>query len=307
MSYRVTNNISFGTTQSQLADQTLNLFNARTQLATGKRYADGTEAPGDYARSLELQHAVTDSDRFTRASQQVSTNLQGYDHSLDSLSSIMTQARQIAVRGANDTGDQTAKNLLAKQVDTLLQEAIKTANTFQDGHYIYGGSNNGSPPYVAVQTNGVTTGIQFNGDSRDQTVNLETGVSITATVSGTEVFGDPPGNPSNYLGSLMKLRDDLRGGNSATVSSDIAAMDGVNDKLLATRGDVGIRLQHLTNLQNFREQTLNDLKAEKSSIDDVDMAQAATNLSRSQVGYQASLMVASQLQRNTLIDMLRSG
>ncbi|MBM3465140.1 MAG: flagellar hook-associated protein 3 [Armatimonadetes bacterium] len=304
---RVTNGMQFLSSIRQIGDSTGALFKTRQEVSSGKRIQSGADDPAGYTRLLQIRSAQADADRFSSISKQVKSSLQTYDNSLDGITDVMRRARVLALQGASDFSDAGQRQVLSDQVNTLLEEAIDAGNNFTDGKFIYGGSNNATAPFSVVRdpVSGKITNVNYGGDDREQSVDLEPGVSMGFTLSGTEVFGDPPGDPGNFMGALIKLRDDIATGNNAIISASVATLDAINDRFLSLRGEMGVRIQHLDNLTAFREQTLFQLEEERAAIEDTDLAQAMTRLSLQEVTYQGALTVAARLNRDTLLDRLR--
>ena len=316
MPNRISSSMMYLASLGQIQDSNKALYDARNQVATGKRIQSADQDPGSYSSSLALRQAVDDTSQFSIASKAVRNALQSYDASAQSINSIVSQARNIAVQGANGTQDVGSREALADQVDHLLQQTIEIANTYEYGRFIYAGSNDATQPYTVVKgQGGIITGVTYNGDTRDRTVDLEKGNSTEYTVNGTEVFGSDPNAAGSFMGALVQLRDNLRAGNSKypgngsfnpdAVSQSIKTFDNLKDTVLSLRSEYGARIAHLDNIQKFRDSYLLTLKANLSSVEDVDLAAASTNLAQQEVTYQGALTVASRLQRDSLRERMR--
>jgi len=302
---RITTGLQFLSSLDQIRDQNAALYDSRLEVSTGRRLRSGAQAPQDYARALQLRQAEDDSDRFTTTSQQVRSDLGSYDSALGELGNVVLRARQLAVQGASDALTPDQRSLISQQVGTLLEEALAIGNKFQDGKYMFAGSSSGTAPYAPLVTAGQITGVAYSGDDRTQSAELEAGVRMETSVSGIDVFGEPPDSPDNLFGALIKLRDDIAAGSAGAVSASIATIDTATDRFLGLRGELGVRVQHLDNLAKFRENALQIVRRERSEIEDADLPKAITRLTQQEAGFQAALTVASRLQRDSLIDRLR--
>ncbi|MCP5104086.1 MAG: flagellar hook-associated protein FlgL, partial [bacterium] len=70
------------------------------------------------------------------------------------------------------------------------------------------------------------------------------------------------------------------------------------------RGTIGNRTSHLHQIQGLLKTFRTSIQEKMSSLEDADMAQAITNLSREEVGLQATLQAGSRIQRFSLMNYL---
>ena len=85
----------------------------------------------------------------------------------------------------------------------------------------------------------------------------------------------------------------------------IDTMDKHSDQILAVRADIGAKVNRLDLVTSRLQDNSLNITDLLSKTEDVDMAQAATNLSTQQSVYQASLQIGAKVLLPTLLDFIK--
>lgn len=104
-------------------------------------------------------------------------------------SKLITQARDIAIQ-APSVLDSNEAELLAGQVDSLLDRLLALANTRDDDTFLFGGTKTESAPFVVTERNqnGTIAAIEYRGGSDSTVVTIGQGQSVEVQYSGADVF-----------------------------------------------------------------------------------------------------------------------
>lgn len=143
--------------------------------------------------------------------------------------------------------------------------------------------------------------LQIVGSSSDTFSITDADGSGTASLLGI----DGQGAPVRFFGVMEDLQAAMRAGDKAAVNgavTELMALSQTVTGLLVTTGGRQNDLDWAENTLLHRDERL---RANLSLERDVDVAQVATDLSRAQASYQASLLVTSKLFENNLIAYLR--
>ena len=91
-------------------------------------------------------------DQYTSNVSAIQSQMQTADSAINSVVTSLNTA--ITLGGAGSTGTSSAANdqALAAQAQGVLSSVISQANTSFQGVYLFGGSANGTPPFVAAST-----------------------------------------------------------------------------------------------------------------------------------------------------------
>jgi flagellar hook-associated protein 3 FlgL len=127
---------------------------------------------------------------------------------------------------------------------------------------------------------------------------IEAGTTITVNLTADVVFGPA-------IAALIQLRDALNSGSSAAVEAALPALDQAINAAVDNRVVVGARLNRL----EAAASRLQDLKLSvtglKSNVEDVDFAEATTQLAVGETAYRAALMGAARVIQPSLLDFLK--
>lgn len=113
------------------------------------------------------------------------------------------------------------------------------------------------------------------------------------------------GNPVRLFGVLADLKAALVAGDKVAVRSSTAELESLEDMIYRLMMRVGGRQTSLDWADQLLRQRDERLQSSLSLEQDVDVAEVASDLSRAETSYQASLLVTSRLYQMNLMDFLR--
>ncbi len=281
-------------------------FDAQNAVMTGKRINKISDDPFGTSVSLNMRS-------YKAAAKQYSDNLTvgkgvlSYSESaLDELTSSLRNAYSVAVQSGTDTMDQSARDSLASQIDSIQKQMLELANTQgPSGQYIFAGQANSSKPFTVTATAGtnalaLSSGqfMNYNGDDLDMTVESGPGQTLPINVKAQSLFKDA-------YAALDKLKVDLQGGNVSSISGvDIQQIKDSMNAIIEERGNVGTRLQTVENLTDHYTRRIDDLTSTISDVEEVDLSEAIMDYKLAYNAYNAALSVASQGYQLSLLDFI---
>ena len=121
------------------------------------------------------------------------------------------------------------------------------------------------------------------------------------TITGSDVN---PGETASIFNALVRLRTALVANDQVGISRAVGLIDSSANQLNSSQAEVGARQQALNTLQSRLDSDTNDLQSALSNEIDVDLPSALSDLTAQQTAFQATLQVASQLFKLTLLDFL---
>jgi flagellar hook-associated protein 3 FlgL len=273
---------------SQLLDQ-------QRMAATLRRvnsYADDPRAVASIARLNDLLAA---NDGYVQNVGRSRALVDGTDAAFQELSAILSELEVIALRESSATANDSTMTVSAEEVDGLLGRMLEVLNASVEGQYLFAGRRTDQAPFVEVGGQ-----VVYRGDDGDIQAATGPHSSIVVNVSGEGFAG-----PAGYFRVLEDVAAALRAGDQATV---LAAVDRIG----VLEEDLGRRIIGVGGRQNdldWAAETLaardERLRTSLSGEQDADVARLATDLSRTEAAYQASLMVTSKLFQYNLMDFLR--
>lgn len=214
-----------------------------------------------------------------------STNqLQQTDGALSTISSVISQARTLAVQGASVT-NANERVQIGEQVQALFQTALSAANTQDsDGTYLLAGSQTQTPPFDA---NGV-----YQGDGTTRSV-----VSSEHGTSTTNVTGETltAANGVDVLPELQKLATALSSNNVAQIQASLSTLQTATTQVSLARGQAGAGMAALGDADNARQQLGTTLAASISNLVEADTVSSVSDLSQATQALDITRAVSSNV------------
>jgi flagellar hook-associated protein 3 FlgL len=183
------------------------------QLSTGKSLNAPSDDPSVIAQDIAVRADNSVHTQLGKNFTDLGNELTTVDGALSNLTSVLQQARNLAVQGASDTINASQRGDIATQVDQLLSEAIGFANTQYNGKYVFAGTQVPTTiPLVIGQGSPITT-VTSQGNTVQQTQQDPNGTTITRGVTLQQAFNynAPDGSPDVFQ-TLINLRDTLSQG-----------------------------------------------------------------------------------------------
>ncbi len=128
---------------------------AQTQLATGKRILKPSDDPLSLSKAMRARAILTDNRQFLRNIEDALSWLDNTEPEVDAMVTVIMELKEIAIEGASDTKSAGQRQVLAGQVEDLIERLVGLANTRYGGKYVFAGTYTTTPPY---STNRAVTG-----------------------------------------------------------------------------------------------------------------------------------------------------
>lgn len=287
-------------TQYKVSETTL-------QIASGKTAQSYSEIA---TRSLELKLFEQDLAMTNQYIQNVTvatTRLQTIDSYLESMSDMAIELLGQIQSALN--GNNIEEVDFSKISDSFLAEIKSLLNGQQEGRYLFSGSATNIPPVDLDDVNytpkaGLPSTFTadtdyYQGNNQTQTVRIGDDNQITYGFSADEKAFEELLRGVAYIGYASTNLDD-------TVLEEAyklvqSALDGLSDMRTEVGGQLGIMDRTQRNHRDYATYIENSI----SSIEDVDVAEATSQLSFDQVQLQAAYIALNRITSLTLLDYVR--
>ena len=133
---------------------------AQTQMATGKRILKPSDDPLSLSKAIRTKALLTDARQYLRNIEDALSWLENTEPEVEAMVTVVTELKEIAIEGASDTKSAGQRQVLAYQVEDLIERLVALANTNFGGKYVFGGTYTTTPPYSTTSTvTGETVGF----------------------------------------------------------------------------------------------------------------------------------------------------
>lgn len=223
MGLRFPSGILFLKSTSNINRATGQLVKTEKIVSSGKAVQTLSDDPAASTRIIAINREILDNDRFLSTISSGKALLDSAASALTSISDLVSRAKEIAIQGANQTLNQQDRDVLADEVDGLLNQALGIANQQVNGRYLFSGTKSDVTPY-SIDTISGETYAKYHGNNGSLGLLINFGVSLGVTLPGPKVFQEP-----GYTGTTFK------GSTGAAVGSGKDTGQG-NDTLKITHG-----------------------------------------------------------------------
>lgn len=203
-------------TSTIYSDQTTSIDSLSAQyqslgqdLSTGKSLNVPSDDPSQVSQDLTLTTTIAAENGDASNAASATNELTFTDNTLSSLTSLLQQARSLAVEGATDIiPNGTQRPLIGKQIGGLLNQALQLANQQYGNTYIFAGTGSSTSPPITPQGNPPNSVI-FTGNTqaRSELINGQQ-VQVGTTMQAAFNQGSTNGTPSVFT-LLATLRDTM--------------------------------------------------------------------------------------------------
>lgn len=293
---RVTSKMSFDLAQAQMMAARDRAVQAQQQVTTGLR----VQHPGDdpaaagliVTQSVALQRLQT-IDKTTSSAQ---GEVQVADGALQSVSTLLQRAQQLAVQLGNDTYSPAERTAGAEEINSISSQIVQLMNTQVAGRYIFGGNADSTPPFDA-------TGA-YSGDTAVRQIEIAPGL-LQASSIRADVAMKGVGGGVDVFGALSALSTALSNNDGAGIRGSVTGLSQSTDQVAAALTSTGSILSAFDSAQQISSVAQDSAQKVLSAQSEADIFQATSNLTLAQQSLQATLAVTAQTFSVSLLDYLK--
>ena len=273
------------------------LIQSQNVLSSGRQINAPADNPAGTGTALSLQDELAQNVAFTSTAGDTQAWMQTTTNALNGVNDALQSVRTLGVQGANGTLTADERTALANQVGQLIQQGAQSANATYNGQYVLAGQKTLTVPFTTATTGGMTA-VTYQGDSAAINRELSPGLVSQVNVPGSNAL------PAVFS-AMSQLQSDLLGGDSVTISGDLATIDKAQGGLLLAQTTAGAITNRVTAVQGSLQSQNTTLTSQWSGIVDANFAQASVTFNQRLATYQASLTAAGKVVQSSLMDFLK--
>ena len=273
MALRINYNFESISAQRNLAGTQQSFFRAIEQLSSGLRINRASDDTAGLAVSEKLKNQVRGLNQAQRNAQDGVSLLQTAEGALNETHSLLARMRELAVQSSNDTLTNSDRLHIQDEVNQLLSEVdrIATSTQFNTIPLLTGSGSAADGLAFHVGAN------QETGDAANQ---------LTFAFGGADSAGLLIANIASAGAESLTTQ----GGANAAISVLDAAIEDVSTR----RGSIGAMQNRLASTINSLGVASENTGAANSRIRDADVAQAVSEMVRTQILQQSTMAVLAQ-------------
>jgi flagellar hook-associated protein 3 FlgL len=291
---RVTNQTMMRSALSNLQSNMTQMAKLQEQASSRKIITKPSDDPTGTATALAIRGEQRANEQYGRNISDGNAWLTTVDSALSNASALMNKIRDLTVKGANSGAlSPAAREAIAVELESLQSELLGEANTTYLGRSVFAGNSDAGEAFTSAFAH---TGASGSSVER----RIGSGTTVRVDADGAAAFG--VGSDSVFA-TVATIVSDLRSG--VNVGSHITAIDGHREALLGQHATVGARHAEIQRAMEVNVEKSVSLEAQRSEVEDVDLAKVILDLQVQQVSYQTALAVTARVLQPTLMDFLR--
>ena len=286
---RISSNILSSRIASDIVQKQNELAKVQGQISSGKRVSTPSDDPAQAGHIVKMHEAEKQLEQYQRNASSAESQLTLEESALTGTANILMNLRDLALRANNGLTDDYTRAAHNAEVKLSLDELYDVANARDSfGNYLFGGSNNQTPPFSA------STPVTYNGTDDAQQLAIGLGRKIQSGDSGIDTFMRVPnvaqassGGSQDIFTTISKFVEALdsspvsdaeKAAMQQSINDTIANLDSGLDHINTVRARVGTRLNSIDNSREENSNITLQIERTRAEIEDIDIAEAITNL-----------------------------
>lgn len=310
---RVTNNMVMGNYLNNLYNNLSKMAKYQMQVATNKRITTISDDPIGVISSMETRTKLSRIQQYQENVDSGVSWLKQAESNVLELNDVVKSAYETAVRMANDYLTPQDKQASGELIGQLRDHVFMIANSKVGEKYIFSGYNGTTEPFTLDASGNILyNGLDLENDAapaliaeHNQKIEYEVGFSMKAEISitGTKLLGMGEDNLYSVLDDLYNALQTNQPADK--ISEYISKLQNSQSHLMEVEAELGGRINRLELINSRFEDDFLNYTELKSSIEDVDLAEATMHFKMSEAVYVASLQIGSRIVQPTLVDFLK--
>ena len=290
------------------------------QISTGQRITTASDDPKSMRRVLDLR---AERSLLTQYQDNISTlreNANVVYSTVNAMKRLGDRATEIATL-ADGTKAPSALSAYAKEVDQLLEESLRLANTKHRDVYIFSGTKSQDSAYAETRdASEKITAVTYGGNSSSTKIDIAPSTSVNGNYAaeGAQGILKNPANGADFIANLIALRDNLATAADTSLTKDAnnAALAVIKETVAGNLekdevnfidhfSGIGATLSRLETSEAITKAQVSSIEPLVSNEVDVDLADALVRLNEIQNAYTAALQSGGTLLKTSLLDYIR--
>lgn len=283
---RVTDNMMNELVTTGMQARREEYFEAQQVASTGLRVNAPSDDPAAASQARETRSIERRASAVMNISDAAIDQLQQVDETLGQVGDVLSQARALAIQGANDSMGAADRATIADDVAALRQQLLSLANTRIDGEYVFGGIAVDAPPF--------DTAGNYTGAPTLREIEVGPGLRLPTQLSGEDIFGTAPG-AVNAFTTLDNLETVLRADDSDAIHSALDDLGTLISQGAAARADAGNSQRALLQARAVAERARDEAVRRRSRLTETNSFDAFSDLMKAETALREAIAIAARM------------
>jgi flagellar hook-associated protein 3 FlgL len=300
---RITNNMMTRAQLDGVASAMTALSTAQSRVTTGKRLLTASDDPTSSMQVMTSDSSLRALDQYRTNVQRAVSRVSIEDNVLNRVSDLLMRAKELGVSQVGSTATAATRSVANAELQQIFKEVIQLGNTKFGNEYMFAGDQSQTQPFSWTGA-GATLDYTSTTPAGTRVVEISDGQTMAVALDGSQLLLN-----SGVLDAVRDLSRAMDTGSATYGQAGIGAamtdLDAAFDSLQTLVGDVGAKGKQLDSTQTNLDAYKANLTTFKSSLEEIDLETAVTELTNRQVAYQAAMLATTKVMGLTLTDYLR--
>ena len=296
---RITFNSQYRDAAAGIEAASASLIKAQRQVSSGKRISRPSDDPSAAATAVTERAQIATVEQYSRAANSIASRLTVVDSALGDIVEKLTAAQSAALSGMGSTRSAAEREAVAQSIEGIRATILDDFNTSFHGTYVFAGAASTTKPYTIGGLGAVGA---YAGSSTEVAVDIGDEQAVTVGFNGDTIA---KGSATNHVfKTLEDLAAALRAGDDTAAQTALVALGDAGSRAITAQTRVGVALRTIEGEQ-ARLQDIKLASNERlSKLEDADMAEAISGMTRADAAYRAALGAVGTAARVSLLDYL---
>jgi flagellar hook-associated protein 3 FlgL len=269
----------------------------QAMVASGRKILTPSDDPAAFAKSMQIDAQKSMNDQYRKNLNSLKATGAYYETSVNTISDLLTKAKELALQMASDTVDATARKSAAEEIDGIIQQLAAVGNTKVGSTYIFGGKKSNIAPY--------NLDGNFSGTEEVTKVAVDSSNTMDGSISGSRIFTDGLDGGVDIFETLKGFRSHLSDNDLSGIQDDINKINACVDLTADSLSYVGVYTKRIETLLSANETRGLTLTETQSDLMDADTVQLITEFNTLTTAYQAAAYTMAKVQDLSLLNYLK--
>lgn len=282
---RITDNMTMSAALQGQVRAAKRMADATRVAASGQRVNAPSEDAVAWSAGVSQDARIHRMEGRLQTTQRASGELDLAESTLANAGDLMSQARELALQGANGSLDARARADIGRQIADIRGSMIALANTRGASGYLFGGTRTDAAPFSAAGA--------FRGNDLETRVEIADGATARSNASGARAFTSAGGR--DVLADLETLANALTADDVLTVRSSLDALGAGHAQLVSARVETGLNAERLRSSGDVINNALINARSSRANEVEADLPTALSDLTTTHAAYERSIAVTKEI------------
>ena len=184
MSSRISTSMMFNQSVSLMMAKQAKLSHLEQQIATGSKIVSAKDDPVAAGAAVGLDRSLAALDRMKLNAGNVQNRLGVQENTLAQVNDLMARVNDLTIQASNPALSAPDKKTLITELNQIRDGLLSLANADDGtGRYVFGGTNDGDPPFAKI--NGK---VVYRGDQTQRQIEVGPDTYVRDALPGSEIF-----------------------------------------------------------------------------------------------------------------------